>query len=161
MILTNPIKLTTPHHRDNCHQTFRQYETRYKIPNHIFSLTERTDKNNFQVDNSWSGVNLFNVMMSKVFSCKCPTLGENERVGRQTFKDQDKADFDKRWDLVQPSFGVRNPDSRSKRNHLTAEDQLAIGTFCNLSFLDMIIEGWRDGWMITLNHEICICNDIA
>ena len=33
----------------------------------------------------------------KVFSCKCPTLEEGERVGRQTFRDQDKADFDRRW----------------------------------------------------------------
>ena len=28
----------------------RQYETRYKIPEHILTLTERPDKNYFQVD---------------------------------------------------------------------------------------------------------------
>merc|ERR550517_1696908 len=58
----------------------RQYETRYKMPEHILTLTERPDKNYFQV-----------------FSCKCPTLDEGERVGRQTFRDQDKADFDRRY----------------------------------------------------------------
>ena len=134
MISTNPIKLTTPLHRDNCHQTFRHYETRYKIPNHIFSLTERTDKNNFQVDNSWSGVNLFNVMMSKVFSCKCPTLGENERVGRQTFKDQDKADFDKRWDLFQPSLGSGFLIQKAKKFTCLPKSNWPLGLFATFLF---------------------------
>jgi hypothetical protein len=34
--------------------------------------------------------------MYQVFSCSCPAIATGERVGRQTFRDQDKTDFDKR-----------------------------------------------------------------
>ena len=54
-------------------------------------LVERFSRANF---------NFWNVFCWKVFSCKCPTLAEGERVGRQTFRDQDKADFDRRCDQL-------------------------------------------------------------